>query len=180
MRCQRRSLTPPVDEDEKNEESRRLEAHARKELEDAGCPPCYPPDVDITTRNVPQKFQAIVDYWLASLRTDDVVLCAQVRIIGNSWRTSYRPGAAFETNASTNLRMRFVSVGEDMVCVAMSTCCRARGNTLSCRIGLSFKTTILKNLSGWKRNRTSHDRSWMTRGSWLPTEAPQLLNAQKP
>ncbi|KAJ2896231.1 uncharacterized protein MKZ38_005725 [Zalerion maritima] len=73
-----RSLTPPVDEDEKNEESRRLEAHARKELEDAGCPPCYPPDVDLTTRNVPQKFQAIVDYWLASLRTDDVVLCAQV------------------------------------------------------------------------------------------------------
>lgn len=77
MRCQRRSLTPPVDEDEKNEECRRLEAHARKELEDAGCPPCYPPDVDITTRNVPQKLQAIVDYWLASLRTDDVVLCAQ-------------------------------------------------------------------------------------------------------
>jgi len=77
MRCQRRSLTPPVDEDEKNEESRRLEAHARDELEDTGCPPCYPPDVDITTRNVPQKFQAIVDYWLASLRTDDVVLCAQ-------------------------------------------------------------------------------------------------------
>ena len=77
MRCQRRSLTPPVDEDERNEESRRLEAHARKELEDAGCPPCYPPDVDITTRNVPQKLQAIVDYWLASLRTDDVVLCAQ-------------------------------------------------------------------------------------------------------
>ena len=77
MRCQRRSLTPPVDEDEKNEESRRLEAQARKELEDTGCPPCYPPEVDITTRIVPQKLQEIVDYWLASLRTDDVVLCAQ-------------------------------------------------------------------------------------------------------
>lgn len=77
MRYHRRSLTPPVDEDEKNEEARRLEAHARKELEDAGCPPCYPPDVDITTRKVPEKLQAIVDYWLASLRTDDVVLCAQ-------------------------------------------------------------------------------------------------------
>lgn len=32
-----------MDEDEKNEEARRLEANARKELEDAGCPPCYPP-----------------------------------------------------------------------------------------------------------------------------------------
>lgn len=66
MRCQRRSLTPPVDENEKNEE-----------LEGAGCPPCYPPDIDIATRNMPPKLQAIVDYWLTSLRTDDVVLCAQ-------------------------------------------------------------------------------------------------------
>ncbi|KAI9674975.1 MAG: hypothetical protein M1817_001381 [Caeruleum heppii] len=71
------SLTPPVDEDEKNEESRRLEAHARKELEEAGCPPCYPPDLDITTRNVLEKLRAIVNYWLASLRADDVALCAQ-------------------------------------------------------------------------------------------------------
>ena len=77
IRCERRSLTPPVDEDEKNDESRRLEAHARKELEGAGCPPCYPPDIDITTRKVPPELQAIVDYWLTSLRTDDVVLCAQ-------------------------------------------------------------------------------------------------------
>lgn len=75
-------MTPPVDEDEKNEESRQFEAKARKELEDTGCPPCYPPDLDITLRNVPQKFQAIVGYWLALLRTDDVVLCAQA----SDWR----------------------------------------------------------------------------------------------
>lgn len=75
-------MTPPVDEDEKNEEARQLEAKARKGLEDDGCPPCYPPDLDITLRNIPQKFQSIVGYWLSLLRTDDVVLCAQV----SDWR----------------------------------------------------------------------------------------------
>ncbi len=107
MRCQRRSLTPPVDEDEKNEESRRLEAHARKELEDAGCPPCYPPDVEITTRNVPQKFQAIVDYWLASLRTDDVVLCAQV--------SDYRKFLADQLQTRRRLRNKCFGKFEDEV-----------------------------------------------------------------
>jgi len=96
-----------VDEDEKNEESRRLEAHARKELEDAGCPPCYPPDVDITTRNVPQKFQAIVDYWLASLRTDDVVLCAQV--------LDYRKFLADQLQTRRRLRNKCFGKFEDEV-----------------------------------------------------------------
>lgn len=71
-----------MDEDEKNEECRQLEGKARKELEDDGCPPCYPADLDITLRNIPQKFQAIEGYWLSLLRTDDVVLCAQA----SDWR----------------------------------------------------------------------------------------------
>lgn len=79
IRSHCRSLTPPVDEDERNEEGRRLEASARKELDELGCPPCYPPDVDLTTRNVPDKFQAIVGYWMAVLWGDDVVLRAQLR-----------------------------------------------------------------------------------------------------
>ena len=62
MRYHRRSLTPPVDRDKKNKESRQLKAGARKEFEKTGYPPCYPPGVNITTRNIRQKFQAIMDY----------------------------------------------------------------------------------------------------------------------
>lgn len=75
-------MTPPVNEDEKNEEGRRLEAKARKELEDDGCPPCYPPELEIPLQNIPPNFQAIVKYWLSILRLDDVVLCAQA----SDWR----------------------------------------------------------------------------------------------
>ena len=71
-----------TDEDEKNVYSRQLEAKARKELEDPGCPPCYPSDLDITLRNITQMFQAIVRYWLSLLRKNDVVLCAQA----SDWR----------------------------------------------------------------------------------------------
>ncbi len=72
-----------MDDDEKNQESRLLEANARKELQDAGCPPCYPPDLDITLRNVPPRFQAIVGYWIGILQRDDVVLGAQL----SDWRS---------------------------------------------------------------------------------------------
>ena len=77
-------MTPPVDEDETNEEGRRLEAKARKGLEDDGCPPCYPSELEIPLRNreIPQEFRAIVKYWISELRGDDVVLCAQA----SDWR----------------------------------------------------------------------------------------------
>lgn len=39
--------TPPLDKEEENEESRLLEAQWCKELDTEGCPPCYPPDLDI-------------------------------------------------------------------------------------------------------------------------------------
>lgn len=77
-----RFVTPPLDEEEENERSLQLEAKARKELEDDGCPPCYPPDLDILSQNFPQEFQAIIKYWLSLPGTDDVVLCAQA----SDWR----------------------------------------------------------------------------------------------
>jgi hypothetical protein len=45
MLWQYRDLTPPIDSEEELEEARVLEFQARKELEDDGCPPCYPPDL---------------------------------------------------------------------------------------------------------------------------------------
>ena len=69
-----------------NEEGRQLEAKARKELEDAGCPSCYSPEFDIILRNdlqnIPQKYRAIVEYWLSLLWFDNVILCAQA----SDWR----------------------------------------------------------------------------------------------
>jgi len=54
-----------------------LEAQARQDLESEGCPPCYPPDLDIPIRNPPEKYQAIIGYWYSLAGTGDVVLCAQ-------------------------------------------------------------------------------------------------------
>ncbi|KAF2817570.1 uncharacterized protein BDZ99DRAFT_457296 [Mytilinidion resinicola] len=69
-----RDLTPPIDSEEELEEARVLEFRARKELEDDGCPPCYPPDLDFPLRNPPKKYQAIIQYWKS---VSDVVLCYQ-------------------------------------------------------------------------------------------------------
>ncbi|MCJ1342063.1 hypothetical protein MMC31_000243 [Peltigera leucophlebia] len=69
-----RDLTPPLDSEEELEEGRVLESRARKELEDDGCPPCYPPDLDFPLRNPPEKYQAIIQYWKSR---DDVVLCCR-------------------------------------------------------------------------------------------------------
>ena len=78
-----------MDEDEENEESRTLEAQARKDLEDEGCPPCYPPDLDIPLQNPPEKYQAIIKYWKSFPGTGEVVLCAQ-RFDWQKFRTSQR------------------------------------------------------------------------------------------
>lgn len=54
-------MTPPLDEEE-NKEPRVLEAQARKELENEGCPPCYPPDLAIPLHSTPEKYQVIIRY----------------------------------------------------------------------------------------------------------------------
>jgi hypothetical protein len=75
-------MTPPLDQEEENKESRMLEAQAREELENDGCPPCYPPNLNIPLQNPPEQYQAIICYWKSFPGTDDVVLCAQL----SDWR----------------------------------------------------------------------------------------------
>lgn len=77
-----RDLTPPVDEAEEKKISNSYELNARRELERDGCPPCYPPGLEIPPRNPPERYKAIVQYWQSFPRTDDVVLCAQL----TNWR----------------------------------------------------------------------------------------------
>ncbi|KAL8653602.1 MAG: hypothetical protein Q9210_002002 [Variospora velana] len=73
----RTTITPPPDEEEDEEESRVLEAQARQDLESDGCPPCYPPHLDVPVRNPPGEYRQIIEYWQSFSSTDDVVLCAQ-------------------------------------------------------------------------------------------------------
>lgn len=105
-------MTPPLDEEEENEESRVLEAQARKELENEGCPPCYPPDLDIPLRNPPEKYQAIIWYWQSFPGTDDVVLCAQL----SDWRkfrtSQGRDRARYRNQPFSNFVDEVRSVGE--------------------------------------------------------------------
>ena len=54
-----------------------LEAQARQDLENDGCPPCYPPSLDVPVRNPPDEYRQIIEYWQSFSSTDDVVLCAQ-------------------------------------------------------------------------------------------------------
>ena len=69
-------MTPSPDPEEDAEECRVLDAQARKDLENDGCPPCYPPFLEAPVRDPPKKYRAIIDYWESEL-ADGVVLCAQ-------------------------------------------------------------------------------------------------------
>ncbi len=55
-----------------------MEIQSRKELENEGCPPCYPSDLNVPLKNIPQKYQAIISYWESFPGTGDVVLRAQL------------------------------------------------------------------------------------------------------
>lgn len=74
---QRRSMTPPVDEQEAIEEARALELQAREELEGDGCPPCYPECVKVPHEKPPEKYQTMVSYWQSLPGTSYLVLRAQ-------------------------------------------------------------------------------------------------------
>ncbi len=74
---QRRTITPPPDDEEDDEECRMHETQARQDLESDGCPPCYPPHLDVPLRNPPEEYRQIVEYWQSFSSTGDVVLCAQ-------------------------------------------------------------------------------------------------------
>ena len=83
-------VTPPLDEEEELEDSRQREAQARPELEADGCPPCYPPDIDIPMlRNPPEEYRAIVAYWMSFPGTSDMPLTAQL-VAWRKFRTYQR------------------------------------------------------------------------------------------
>lgn len=76
--CRCRRMTPPLDEEVEDNDSRLIEAKARKILEKEGCPPCYPINLEIPVRDPPEKYQAIIFYWKSFPGTGDVVLQAQL------------------------------------------------------------------------------------------------------
>ena len=57
-----RCMTPPLDKEDENEESRILEGQAREELESERCPPCYPPYLDVPLQQIPNEYRPIVSY----------------------------------------------------------------------------------------------------------------------
>lgn len=71
-------MTPPLDDEAEDNESREMEAKARKTMETEGCPPCYPTHLEIPLREPPEKYQAIISYWKSFPGTGDVVLRAQL------------------------------------------------------------------------------------------------------
>lgn len=74
-----RDMTPPVDEQEAIEEGRKLESEARVELENEGCPPCYPLNVEPLLERPPQQFRAIISYWNHPGNKGDLPLRAQLK-----------------------------------------------------------------------------------------------------
>ena len=69
-------MTPPYDDEAKEEDFNSMEPQARKDLEKEGCPPCYPPDLEYPLRDVPEKHRGIISYW-RSISFGDEVLCRQ-------------------------------------------------------------------------------------------------------
>ncbi|OAA57008.1 hypothetical protein SPI_07389 [Niveomyces insectorum RCEF 264] len=102
-----RDVTPPIDQEEEDEESRALEAQARQELENDGCPTCYPPNLIVPLQNVPEEHQPIVDYWKSFPGTGDVVLCAQ--------RLDWQRFRAFQRKARRGFQETSFHKFEDLV-----------------------------------------------------------------
>ncbi|KAI4277518.1 MAG: hypothetical protein L6R35_006145 [Caloplaca aegaea] len=70
-------ITPPPDHAAAIARAREVEERSRKALQDAGCPPCYPPDLFVPFRNVPEKYE-VISYWKSLLQVDHVVLAEQL------------------------------------------------------------------------------------------------------
>lgn len=98
-------MTPSSDEEEDDEESRLLEADARKDLESDGCPACYPPYLDVPVRNPTEKYRLITGYWQLFSSTGDVVLCAQ----RSDWRKFRASQQSVQDNYQHNSFSTFVN-----------------------------------------------------------------------
>ena len=59
-------------------EDRDCEIKARQDLEAYGCPPCYPPDLEIPLHNIPEEYQRIISYWQFFASRDNTELVAQL------------------------------------------------------------------------------------------------------
>lgn len=96
-------MTPPLDDEVEDNESREMEANARKTLETEGCPPCYPTHLEVPLREPLEKYQAIISYWESFPGTGDVVLQAQLsdwkrfRGFQKKVRQYYRPRKSSES-----------------------------------------------------------------------------------
>nr|POE47688.1 hypothetical protein CFP56_01019 [Quercus suber] len=89
------------------EEDQRLEIQARKELEDAGCPPCYPRDLDLTTQDVPEEFQPIVEYWSQGPPWERLILCTQ--------NLDYKEFRRYQLHTRSRLRHKYFPDFEEEV-----------------------------------------------------------------
>ncbi|KAL8787606.1 MAG: hypothetical protein Q9195_007694 [Heterodermia aff. obscurata] len=76
LRSRLELVTPPPDLEEDAEECRVLDAQARKDLEEGGCPPCYPSLLEAPVRDPPEEYRSIIEYWESEF-ADGAVLCAQ-------------------------------------------------------------------------------------------------------
>ena len=138
-------MTPPLDEEEENEESRVLEAQAREELENEGCPPCYPLDLDIPLRNPPEKYQAIIGYWKSFPGTYEVVLCAQ--------RTNWRKFRAYQLRTRDRYRDKSFTKFVDEVCE------RRRRHALGGDVRLLLDPKQQSRLENWIEFQNYHLRN---------------------
>lgn len=73
----REPITPPPDYEADIAQDRELEKQSRKSLLDAGCPPCYPPELEFPLQNVLEEYE-VVSYWQSLSDTGRVVLTAQL------------------------------------------------------------------------------------------------------
>ncbi|KAL9117190.1 MAG: hypothetical protein Q9187_006277 [Circinaria calcarea] len=71
--------TPPPDLEADKEEHRLLEEQARKDLEEDGCPPCYPADPAFLMEDPSAQYKEIILYWESLPMTAGAVLCAQLK-----------------------------------------------------------------------------------------------------
>lgn len=110
-------MTPPLDEEEEDTETRLLEAEARRELERDGCPPCYPADLHVPIRNPPEKYEPIIRYWQSFPGTGDVVLRAQLhdwrnfRVFQSSARHRRRNGGSNQVGNRASGRLSRCELG---------------------------------------------------------------------
>ncbi|OCK99984.1 uncharacterized protein K441DRAFT_652280 [Cenococcum geophilum 1.58] len=73
----REPITPPPDPEANIARDRQLEKQSRKSLLDAGCPPCYPPELEFPLQSVLEEYE-VVSYWQSLSDTARVVLTAQL------------------------------------------------------------------------------------------------------